>query len=282
MSFQFVVDKKALQPVVCADIARLGGDSDGGYPVPLAAIRHATLLISCGLSIDWAFERDVCRINPGIAIDAYDHTVGKKLFRKFVARGLFSVIGRLLAGSPSGARKSYKKLCMAIDYFRFFSGKVQHHQNRVWYNRDRNSVTLTDMLNRASNNSACSVFAKIDIEGSEYRILPDLVDHAERFSGMVVEFHDVDICAEQFNACLRELKRHFYVVHVHGNNYGDLSLNHELPVALEISFIHKSLLPPSPALLQVRLPIPGLDRPNDPSQPDYPLCFDEGRENSYE
>lgn len=273
MSFQFIVDTKALQPVECPDIQRLGSPCDGGYLVPLKAIRRATLLISCGLSVDWTFERDVRRINPGIAIDAYDHTVGRKLFRKSVARGAFSVIGRALALSPRGAKSSYQKLRTAIDYFRFFRGKVRHHQNRVWYNNDRDSVTLTDMLRRTSDSTPCSVFAKIDIEGSEYRFLPDLVDHAERFSGMVVEFHDIDICADQFNRCIRELKQYFHVVHVHGNNYGDLSIRHEFPNTLEISFIHKSLLSPLPSQLTKPLPIAGLDTPNDPTRPDYPLHF---------
>ena len=273
MSFQFAVDTHALQPVECPDMQRLGSPHDGGYVVPLEAIRRARLLIACGLSIDWTFERDVQRINPDIAIDAYDHTVGRKLFRKFVARGLFSVIGRTLALSPRGAKSSYRKLRTAIDYFRFFRGKVRHHEHRVWYNNDRGSVTLADMLRRADGAVACTVFAKIDIEGSEYRLLPELVDHAERFCGMVVEFHDIDICADQFNRCMRELKEHFYVVHVHGNNFGDLSIHHEMPNTLEISFLHKSLLRPVPAPLAKSLPIAGLDTPNDPARPDYPLHF---------
>ena len=273
MSFHYIVDMQALHPVECSEIQRLGSPNDGGYPVPIEAIRRATLLISCGLSIDWNFERDVQRINPGINIDAYDHTIGRKLFRKFVARGAFSVIGRALTLSPRGAKSSFNKLRTSIDYFRFFRGKVQHHQNRVWYNNDRGSVTLADMLKRAPDSAPCTVFAKIDIEGSEYRLLPDLTDQAERFSGMVVEFHDIDICADQFNRCMRELKQHFHVVHVHGNNYGDLSIHHQLPNTLEVSFIHKSLLPAFPRPLIQPLPIAGLDTPNDPAQFDYPLNF---------
>ncbi len=274
MSFHLGVDTHSLQPVACPDMRRLGNPvSDGGYPVPMEAVRRANLLIACGVSSDWSFERDVQRANPDIKIDAYDHTVGRKLFRKWVARGILSVIGRTLALNPHGVRASYTKLQTALDYFRFFRGKVQHHQKRVWYNNDRGSVTLFDMLKRAPDSTACSVFAKIDIEGSEYRLLPDLVDHAERFSGMVIEFHDIDICADQFNRCMRELAQHFHVVHVHGNNFSDLSIHHELPLTLEVSFIHKSLLPALPLALKSSLPIAGLDMPNDPKQSDYPLHF---------
>jgi hypothetical protein len=38
-----------------------------------------------------------------------------------------------------------------------------------------------------------NIFLKIDIEGSEYLFLQDIIANEERITGMVIELHDVDI-----------------------------------------------------------------------------------------
>ena len=35
-------------------------------------------------------------------------------------------------------------------------------------------------------------YLKVDIEASEYRILDDIIKHQNTFSGIAIEFHDVD------------------------------------------------------------------------------------------
>ena len=115
--------------------------------------------------------------------------------------------------------------------------------------------------------------AKIDIEGSEYRILPYIIDQAEKFSALLIEFHDVDICADLFNQYIGQLSRKFYIVHLHGNNSRALSFDHTLPNCLEISFLNKELVPGVPELFHGKLPREGLDSPNNPHKADYEISF---------
>lgn len=271
MPFVHRIDSAALQPVDCPGLQRLGSPHDGGYVVPVEAIRRAAVMLSFGLSVDWNFERDALALNPGLAIHAYDHTVGRRRFAKAAIGSSFSVPLRLLGLSPRGSRASWHKLRNAIDYFRFFRGKVRHFEQRVWYNDDRGSAAIDAIIARAGTSAPQSIFAKIDIEGSEYRILPYIADQAHLFSGLAIEFHDTDICAAIFDAQIARLREHFEIVHTHANNYGDLSVDHALPLTWELTLLHKALLPGTARPYGGPLPRPGLDTPNDPRRADYPL-----------
>jgi hypothetical protein len=260
-----------LQPVVCDSLERVGRPHDGGYVVPIDALRRASTLLSFGLAMEWSFERDAAAINPALRIQAYDHTVSRAMFRSMAFRAAVSVPLRLLSLSPGGARSSWRRAASAIEYLRFFSGAHRHHERRIWYNRDNNSADIADVIDSAGTGLPLSLFAKIDVEGSEYRIIPALCARAHLFSGLVIEFHDTDTCAELFNAQLTALRRDFEVVHVHGNNFGDVSIDRSLPLCLEVSFLNKQLMPRAAVAYDGPLPRSGLDYPNDPRRPDFPL-----------
>ena len=269
MPFTQRIDAAALQPTECPDLCRLGSLNDGGYVVPAQALRRASVLLSFGLASNWSFERDALALNPGLAIHAYDHTVGPKHFAKAAVLSVFSAPLLLIRLSPRKSMRSLRKLRNSLDYFRFFSGRSQHFEQRVWYNDDRGSAGIETIVARTGATAPHSIFAKIDIEGSEYRILPFICDHARLFSGLVIEFHDTDICAATFDAQIALLRRDFAIVHTHANNYGDLSVDHSLPLTWELSLLHKDLLDGPARPYTGPLPRPDLDRPNDPRRPDY-------------
>jgi hypothetical protein len=264
MSFVNRFSKSNIQVVEAPDLIRLGGENDGGYVVSREAIRNASLLLSFGVSKDWKFEREVQKIRPGITIWAYDHTVGPKTFLNIAFFAWATSLLRLLCLNRREARKHVKRWLTAIDYFIFFNGPVRHIQKRVWYNTDRGSASISDIIASASHYPKHSLFAKIDIEGSEYRILPEIADHAELFSGLVVEFHDIDITGALFNEIISGLSKEFYLVHIHGNNYVDLSINHDFPNAVEITWTHKRLFTTAPKPFTGSFPRKGLDAPNNP------------------
>lgn len=270
MPFVSGLDRTLLCPMVCDTLRRLGSAHDGGYVVPMHAIERAMTLLSFGIGSNWDFERAVARINPRIMVHAYDHTVGRKKFLETAVRSGLSVPLRFLALSPRGTRASFTRFQRAVDYFRFFSGRIRHYQERVWYNADRGSAPITRIISTTGPHAPQSVFVKMDIEGSEYRILPYITDHADVFAGMVIEFHDTDICAGIFNSEVARLRETFDIVHVHGNNHGDLDVDHAHPVSLEVTFLHKRLCF-EPAPYVGPLPRPELDAPNDPNNVDYPL-----------
>ncbi len=265
------IDESALQPIRCTDLSRLGSPHDGGYVVSVRALRRASTLVSLGLSVDWNFERAALALNPGLTIHAYDHTVGPRLFAKSALLSALVLPFRLITLNPRRVKTTLRKIGRSLDYFRFFRGAVRHFQQRVWFNSDDGSVDMATIIARTQAPAEHSIFAKIDIEGSEYRIIPTIAEHARLFSGLAIEFHDTDVCAATFNAQIALLRRDFEIVHVHGNNYGGLSLDRRLPLTWELSFLHKDLLDEPVRPYSGPLPRVGLDAPNDPSRPDYRL-----------
>lgn len=274
MPFVHRVDRSLLVTEPGGELHRLGSANDGGYVVAAETIARASLLLSFGLATNWDFERDAVASNPALVVDAFDHTVHARRFVELGARAAINAPLRLLSGDLRGARAAVQRVGTAIDYFRFFSRRIRHHVHRVWYNDHRDSAAIEAVLTRARAYGRRSVFAKIDIEGSEYRVLPAIIEHADLFTGLVVEFHDTDICAELFNEQMAELRRCFRVVHVHGNNYGDLSIDGTLPLTLEISFAHRGIASPARTAHPAPSAVPGpLDAPNDPRRADYEFDF---------
>lgn len=256
------IDVEALRPVACGTMIRLGSPNDGGYVVPLDAVKNAKALVSFGLRFDWNFERDFHRLNPGASIDCYDHTVSSRGALFFSLTEAVRFLTNFRPATLRGARTW-------LDYRRFFRGNIRHFQQRVWRDRNRNSVTVADALVRVKDRP---VFLKIDIEGSEYRIMDDVLANADAIAAIAIEFHDLDVHPEQFNRAVAAVRERFHVVHVHANNYADLS-PFGFPGAIELTLLNKSLLTQEPVISAQRYPIAGLDQPNDPATPDFEFRF---------
>ncbi len=253
---------QALRPIACGDLVRLGSAHDGGYVVPLNAVKSARALVSFGLRFDWNFEREFRRQNPDAVVHCYDHTVSGRA-------ALFHSFTELLRFLTSFRSQTLRAVMTWVDYRIFFRGCARHFKQRIWRDRNRGSATVADVLERLEGRRP--VFFKIDIEGSEYRIMHDVLAHAEAINAMAVEFHDLDLHPEAFNAAIAAIRHEFHLVHVHANNYGDLGPG-GFPSALEITFLNKRLArDPVPSMRAY--PVEGLDRPNNPAQPDYRFNF---------
>ena len=276
MPFAHRVDPALLVPNRRADLRRLGSAHDGGYVVALETIVGARHLLSFGLAANWDFERDAVALNPELTLEAFDPSVGPRHFAGMAVRSALSVPLRFVGADPRGAQSSANRVRTAVDYFRFFTRGAAHTRKRVWYNSDRNSAAIADILADVRAKQRGPVFAKIDIEGSEYRILPWIIGAADLFTGLVVEFHDTDICADIFNDQLSQLREHFEIVHVHGNNYGDLAIDGSLPLSLEITFVHRRLASRAPGDVGHAQAGGPLDAPNDPGRPDFVIDFRRG------
>jgi Methyltransferase FkbM domain len=251
------------RPVACEKLVRIGSPNDGGYVVPLDAVKASGALLSFGLAHDWTFERDFKKHNPGAIVHCYDHTVSFPTVLAYSFGQLLRAIVRLDAGH-------LRKAFAWIDYPLFFRTDRIHFRQRVWRDRQDNSVTVDDAFARLPE--AVPTFVKVDIEGSEYRILDDLLRHSPNITALAIEFHDVDIVPELFNSFVERIKRDFYIVHIHGNNLGGLAPFH-FPIAPEITFLNKRFFASAPALSGRKYPIPELDRPNYPGLPDFALEF---------
>jgi len=257
-----------LRPVACEPLARIGGRNDGGYVVPLDAVTAAKALLSFGLSHDWTFERDFKRRNAGAIVHCYDHTVGFLTALAYSAGQLLRAIVRLDAGH-------LRKAFTWADYLLFFRADRIHFKQRLWRDRDGISVTIDDAFGRLPKGTptrGTPTFVKMDIEGSEYRVLDDLLRHAPDIMALVIEFHDVDIAAGLFNSSIERIKRDFHIVHIHGNNLGGVAPFH-FPIAPEITFLNKRFFSSVPPPSARKYPVPELDSPNYPSFPDFVFEF---------
>jgi hypothetical protein len=110
------------------------------------------------------------------------------------------------------------------------------------------------------------IFVKCDIEGHEYRILDALLSSADLWSGIALEFHDVDLHFDKVASFVR--RSPLRLCHVHGNNFGPLLAN-GVPSAIECSFTSGPTLPSGDITLPHEL-----DQPNDPAKPDYRIAFE--------
>jgi hypothetical protein len=117
------------------------------------------------------------------------------------------------------------------------------------------------------------VFLKMDIEGGEYQLLPEVVALAEQnrdyFSGLCIEFHDISRRESEFHQLVQRLQTEFSIVHVHVNNCA--SVDGDFPTVLEISFAKIEV---TENLKVRRLPKSNVDFPNNPSRPDFTLIFE--------
>ena len=87
-----------------------------------------------------------------------------------------------------------------------------------------------------SKNSYDNVFLKIDIEGSEYRILDQLIENQKKINGLVIEFHDCDLHFDRINRFIQSFE--LDLVHIHVNNYSYINYLSN-PAVIELTFCKK-------------------------------------------
>jgi hypothetical protein len=107
----------------------------------------------------------------------------------------------------------------------------------VGVNMISNCCTLLSILNSTKSEK---IFLKIDIEGSEYRILNTIIANQDRISGLVIEFHDSDLHKDRIKTFIQNLS--LKLVHIHANNGvhsingGPVRLDENFPFLLELTF----------------------------------------------
>jgi len=243
------------------DLVRIGPPEDGGYVVPRRIIPACTLLVSLGLSDDWRFEQSFQQIS-GAKVVCYDHTVTGSFWVKAFAINTLAALG--------GRFHRFRKLFDVLRYCKYFNGQTAiHYQRRIGY-RENGDEDIDSIMNANRNDR---VFIKMDIEGSEYRVLDQLLNYPDRIAGFVIEFHDTDLFFDRILDFLRRSTVSYCLVHVHANNYSQIAPN-GIPTVLELTWIAMSQVRNDDFDQSPSYPINGLDFPNDRSKPDIPLKFE--------
>ena len=262
-----------LRPIDYVGVIRLGREGDGGYVVPAPLVDRATLLLSIGMKQDWSFERAFVTRNRRARAITVDPGVGPGLFARQAGASAITLARHATRVFHRSMRGERARLRTSIDYFVFFSGRHRHVRKRLATTERDGDTTIPALLQLAGAASPHAAFLKMDIEGAEYDVVPQVAEAHAVFAALVLEFHTTSKKAERFAESLELLGPHFAIVHAHANNYAGIDPASGVPEAVEITFAHRALLsgsePPSPHTY----PRPGLDHPNSASRPDHALRF---------
>ena len=107
-------------------------------------------------------------------------------------------------------------------------------------------------------------YLKVDIEASEYRILDDIIKHQNTFSGIAIEFHDVDLHLNKIENFIKSLN--MALVHIHPMNQA-LVVN-DIPTQIELTFSK------NPLIISENYKLPhSLDMPGNPAFKEIELKF---------
>ena len=213
---------------------RFGINSDGGYVVGDLDITY-DLYISAGVSNEESFSRD--------------------FIKKYNLK---------------------KNQCYAFDgtiedYPYEYTNEITFIKKNINSFNDDSNTNLDFLLNNYKN-----IFIKMDIEGAEYLWILNLTeDQLNNISQITLEFHGItsDDWGTNFDnkiKCFEKLNLSHYIVHAHGNNYGEL--DNGIPKVIELTYINKKLFNEKPELNKSKLPTKGLDYSNN-SLNDYDLNF---------
>jgi hypothetical protein len=249
---------KIFKPKGLYDLIRIGKENDGGYLVGKNSLLKSEYLISFGINDDWSFEEQFRKYNSKIKIFAYDPYVDNTFF---FWKTWFSLLS-LFRARPKYFYYNIKKWIL---FKRFFDNK----KNFFFLKKigkggvKKPSITIKEIIKSTKN--CKNIFFKIDIEGSEYRILDDLIKNFKYISGIVIEFHDVDLHLNKIVNFINKIN--LEIVHIHPNNCAECNL-FDMPTVLEITFEKNSKLLKNSVLF----PHP-LDQKNDPRYDDVKLIF---------
>jgi hypothetical protein len=242
---------------------RIGRDHDGGYVLPRSLVEEADSLLSLGIYNDWSFEAEFQRLKGAPPIDCYDHTIGTKRFKREAL--IDTLRAAALRTSVSDARARWS---IVRSYQDFFRPPVRHFAKKIT-NRpaDDRESDLTSALDKLGG---LKVLVKMDIEGSEYRMIEQLLINSDRIIGACVEFHDTEPLRPVFDNSIDKLLGKYAIAHVHANNYGQVA-DDCLPEILEVTFVNHTLVKEQE--LRPAIYIPELDQPNDPSRREIAIGF---------
>ncbi|WP_455210163.1 hypothetical protein [Kaarinaea lacus] len=255
---------KSWKPNNSRGLIRVGPNKDAGYVIPKIVLEKTKILIGLGLGEDWSFETDFKK-RSGCEVVCYDHSITSSFWRKKFRKDLsaFLLLKRL---KP----RKFSAMFNYFSYKLFFNGKnATHHKIMVGYDLP-GSISIDGIIKNCSQKDG--IFFKIDIEGSEYRVIDQLNNYKDSLIGFVIEFHDVDIHRDRITKYISSLNG-YKLVHIHANNDDTrVDMNGD-PLTVEMTFLNDNLVG-SNEKEDNSYPIEGLDFPNNPRLKDFKLVFE--------
>jgi len=224
-----------LCPYKVKNLIRIGREFDGGYLVCENSLKHVENLITLGVGDDTSFERD---LNDRLKLNKillFDYTINNYLFVKIILKYFRRFIT---------FRSPLKNLTYSIknffDYLNFIKKtNVNLFKSRVVSQiKEKIDINLKKIFEMNLNEKN---FLKIDIEGSEYEIIEDIIDHSQKISVLIIEFHWINKQNDKFIDSVKKLKEKFDLIHIHPNNYKQIQKDENFFDVVELSFVNKSI-----------------------------------------
>jgi len=157
-------------------IFRFGSIGDGGYYLRPETIKNSRVLFSGGISSNLEFEYDIFRFNKEIKILMLDPTVSsRKLLLKGIARFFFP--------KPEKIRYLINALL-----FTYLNNNSRCIHKKIFLNKEHSIIELV----KSNFDEESGILLKLDIEGSEYDFLEEILQNLDAFSAMVFEFHNMN------------------------------------------------------------------------------------------
>lgn len=257
-----------LRPLKAKNLIRLGREEDGGYVVEKSIIKNCNILISFGLGSDWSFELDFIKSNKSAKIYVYDYTVSiysylsqvfKHLRRFLTFRSSFIILLKNIL-----LLKNYLNFLLIKQIF-FFKEKITYPVKKT-----KSESDIKKVFSRIPKES--EVILKVDIEGSEYELIDQILYYSDRIKMIILEFHWLDKKEKNFIKSVKKIQNKFNIIHLHGNNHLD-KLKNGLPKVIEMTFVNKGQKINIIKKFVTKFPIQGLDFSNNPLRKDLEFCF---------
>tara|TARA_B100001057_G_scaffold434548_1_gene464265 strand:- start:4186 stop:4929 length:744 start_codon:yes stop_codon:yes gene_type:complete len=245
-------------------MVRLGNDYDGGYILPEKIVKDSDGLLSFGYGYDCSFEQDYIKKSNN-TVTIYDHTCDYfkliKVFLKYLKRFL------LFKKKLKDVKFHLKNLIRHHNFVR--SKKINFFKKKIVdKEKEKNDISIKTVLENIKFKKA---ILKCDIEGTEYDILDELIQHNKIFDCILIEFHKIEENINNFKNLIKKLSQFYSIIHLHGNNHDPLLQGINLPSTLEITFIKKSFILEKKFVS--KFPNKYLDNPNNPNFKDLEFEF---------
>lgn len=253
-------------PKFKCNLIRMGKSFDGGYVVEKKSVMESKILVSFGISDDWSFEEDFSNLGDK-RIYSYDYSVNRRFWITNFIKSILRII------FLKNITENFIKLFDYFKYKKFFDLKDNFHfkkfitSSSMKKNLFKSNINIS--LNETLKEIDKDIFLKIDIEGSEYRILDEIIKNSKKINGLVIEFHDFDLHYDLIKKFINDFDQN--LIHIHVNNYG--SINKEgLPSVVELSFASKFFVKDND-FNNKSYPVVNLDMPNNKDEIDCNITF---------
>lgn len=158
-------------------LTKLGGYKDGGYVVDYVSILNSKILVSGGVGSNVRFESDFVDIKgKPLKVILIDPTVS-------IFRMILRAIYHFFKENQSGFR-SFSEIFNYL-YFRKKCKLINKFLNSSF---DLNALFKKELFEDYGN-----IFLKLDIEGSEYDLLDNIIENSTKLTGICIEFHALNI-----------------------------------------------------------------------------------------